>query len=358
MAVGELSSRLSGPIGHLDWVEGRGQHLTFVYVFCSGHGEGGVPVFGALHPSPPAAASSYFPLLLLLLLGAVAAAALLKNNSQPQSKQQEKEKTKQKLVEFPSHYPTSRVESIVPVVTEIKARCRQEEEIKTKPPVSAPSPPQLDIQATDTIDNDDDEETNGGERLSNCSKNSTTHDDENRNSDAKVQNGKIQISNGHEILMSGNGDVGSGEITVNNDNIILNGNNNKANGARNNNTSVTTEPNTANPEISKKDIPQIIIEPFIEPVKELFIEPVSETLRQSAKEYGRVLSKNKLEDQKMQISTEEEIEEPEYITKIKTFKITKWPKFNTADIVQYGPESLLEVLQVVQLQVRGKETNK
>ena len=62
-------------------------------------------------------------------------------------------------------------------------------------------------------------------------------------------------------------------------------------------------------------------------------------------------AKKRLEEGRINASTEEEVEEPEYITKIKTFKITKWPKTNNADVVQHGPDSLLSVLEAVQLQV-------
>lgn len=55
-------------------------------------------------------------------------------------------------------------------------------------------------------------------------------------------------------------------------------------------------------------------------------------------------------DLTINITTEETVEEPDYITKIKTFKITKWPKFNSANIVQHGPDSLLSVLLPLQLQ--------
>ena len=285
-------------------------------------------------------------------MGLLAAAAHLKNSSQSQRKQKEQEKTNQKIIEPPSHYPTSRDESILPDVKEIKVKCHQEE-IQTKRPVSTSSPPQH-VQDIQTKYNDD-KGRHVGNKLSNGVRN---HADENRNSDVKVGNGNIKMSNGLDNIMNGHGDVGNGEITMKCDNKIMNGKLNMENEENRNNNKVTAEPSTAKTAVSKKEIPQIIVEPFIEPVKELYIEPVNEPLRESVKESVRILPKNKLEDHKMQTSTEDEVEEPEYITKIKTFKITKWPKFNTADIVQYGPESLLEVLHVVQLQVGQKETKK
>lgn len=66
-------------------------------------------------------------------------------------------------------------------------------------------------------------------------------------------------------------------------------------------------------------------------------EPI--TVSPKYREYGKI---NK--------ETEETLEEPNYITKIKTFKITKYPKTNTAGIVQHDGDSLVSVLDVVLLQ--------
>merc|ERR1711974_109978 len=68
-AVGGPPSRHSGPIGDVEWVEGRG------------HGEGGVPVFGSIKPTPPSSTTISSSLILLLLVGGVGAAALLKGKT-------------------------------------------------------------------------------------------------------------------------------------------------------------------------------------------------------------------------------------------------------------------------------------
>jgi len=99
-------------------------------------------------------------------------------------------------------------------------------------------------------------------------------------------------------------------------------------------------------------VPEIIVSPEV--VKQ--VDPVpSET--EAAKE--TILTEqrrtpsvktNRLDDLAINLTTVDELEEVDYITKIKTFKITRWPKTHTADLVQHGPESLLSVLLPVQLQ--------
>lgn len=83
-------------------------------------------------------------------------------------------------------------------------------------------------------------------------------------------------------------------------------------------------------------------------VEEIDNKPEPPVIRKS--EISKNPANKRLEEGRINASAEEEVEEPEFITKIKTFKITKWPKTNNADLVQHGPDSLLSVLEAVQLQ--------
>merc|ERR1712181_132842 len=79
-------------------------------------------------------------------------------------------------------------------------------------------------------------------------------------------------------------------------------------------------------------------------------EPVKETVATVQSRRPSVKTTRKFEDSSINLTTVEELEEVDYITKIKTFKITRRPKTHTADLVQHGPDSLLSVLLPLQLQ--------
>merc|ERR1712210_119581 len=80
-------SRHSGPIAEVEWVEGRG------------HGEGGVPVFGSIKPTPPSSTTLSSSLILLLLVGGVGAAALLKGKAASKDEAAKEEKRRARTEE-------------------------------------------------------------------------------------------------------------------------------------------------------------------------------------------------------------------------------------------------------------------
>ena len=100
-------------------------------------------------------------------------------------------------------------------------------------------------------------------------------------------------------------------------------------------------------------VPEIIVSPEV--VKQVVPVPLkAESEKESIPtKQSRTPSvkTNRVEDLSINLTTVDELEEVDYITKIKTFKITRWPKTHTADLVQHGPESLLSVLLPMQLQV-------
>ena len=102
------------------------------------------------------------------------------------------------------------------------------------------------------------------------------------------------------------------------------------------------------PEVAKEVSPNVAKE--VVPVQ-MEAESVKETSPTEQSTKPPVHTKTKFEDLPINLTTVDELEEVDYITKIKTFKITRWPKTHTADLVQHGPESLLSVLLPLKLQV-------
>ena len=100
------------------------------------------------------------------------------------------------------------------------------------------------------------------------------------------------------------------------------------------------------PEVAKEASPEAVEK--IVPVQTK-VESVKETF--STEQSTNPPVKTKFEDLSINLTTVDELEEVDYITKIKTFKITRWPKTHTADFVQHEPDSLLSVLLPLQLQV-------
>merc|ERR1712156_508209 len=96
-------------------------------------------------------------------------------------------------------------------------------------------------------------------------------------------------------------------------------------------------------EETSKTIPEIIVSNIAKKVEPAKIIPTEQARTPSQ-------AKTKFKDLPVNITTVDEVEEVDYITKIKTFKITRWPKTHTADIVQHGPNDLLSVLLPIQLQ--------
>ena len=92
---------------------------------------------------------------------------------------------------------------------------------------------------------------------------------------------------------------------------------------------------TFSPEVAKNIVPVEIEEKIVIPTEQSRSPSV----------------KTRFEDMSINLTTVDELEEVDYITKIKTFKITRWPKTHTVDLVQHGPDSLLSVLLPLQLQV-------
>ena len=337
-------------------------------------------MFGALQPTPlPAATTTYFPFLIILLLGGVAASALINNNSKPQRITREQEERKQEKLVLQQYQPKTKVESIPPVVTEINLMCHQEEgnlNSNIPSPTYTPSLSQhvQDIHRKDTNDNED-EKRDALNKFSNDIIIVEHHTNKNKNSNVTVENKNIKISNGNDILMICKGDVVNGETTTDSDNTTMNGNDKVPTIVKNDKDTVNWEPNNITADYKKeitknciepseesvkeatnKPANELLIEavkkPAREPIQELVNEAVKEAVKENLTEPVRVKQKKILEEQNIQTSTEEEVEEPEYIPQIKMFKITKMPNISTANIVQYGPENLLEVLQVVQFQVR------
>merc|ERR1712079_711805 len=128
-AVGGAPSRHSGPIGDVEWVEGRG------------HGEGGMPVFGAIKPPPPSSSSSISSsLLLLLLAGGVGAAALLRGKTSNAASKDDKRTGEPVIITSPERQqprvaretprlPSTACQDLPPIVLNEK----KEEKEPTKP---------------------------------------------------------------------------------------------------------------------------------------------------------------------------------------------------------------------------------
>jgi len=282
-AVGGPPSRLAGPMGQVEWVEGRG------------HGEGGVPVFGAIEPPPPSATSSS-PLLLLLLLGGLAAAALLKAKTASTSTPTKKEEKERRGREEEQRHPCP------PSVWQPR-----ETKQHTPPPCKAAS-----RKVTESNQKEEEDESKLVNNLMN-------------HVEAELRAETVEEQTQTKNLVP--------TITIT--------------------EVVQATTQAAENEETKQEIitPKITETEHIKEIAEVTKpeEPIIKE-KQVKEEAAKIQPKKAMEDFSINATTEDTVEEPEYITKIKTFKITKWPKFNSANIVQHGPDSLLSVLLPLQLQ--------
>jgi len=293
-AVGGAPSRHSGPIGDVEWVEGRG------------HGEGGMPVFGAIKPPPPSSSSSISSsLLLLLLAGGVGAAALLRGKtSNAASKDDTKvDKRTREPVIIPSterQQPRVARETACPDLPPIVLKEKKEEKEPTKPSTT--------------------KQPNGSLKSNNEERKIET--------EVKEQNQINNEKSKEEKTLLKTSDNAPLPI------IALNGGD-------------TEMKRVTKSEETSKTIPEIIVSQEVSNIANK-VEPAKIIPTEQARTPSQ--TKTKFEDLPINITTVDEVEEVDYITKIKTFKITRWPKTHTADIVQHGPDDLLSVLLPIQLQ--------
>jgi len=302
-AVGGPPSRHSGPIGDVEWVEGRG------------HGEGGVPVFGSIKPTPPSSTTISSSLLLLLLLGGVGLAAVLKgkttSSSVAASKNEAKEDIKRRArteepVDLPSSTERLRPKTFGETPTLSSARPKAsygaEEESKTQemPTKSTNPPKELISSPTPRSELKCEEKT-------------------------KVRN-EIESKTRKEKKT---------EMAKEEDSILA------------------PEEKALEKPAKTRIVPEIIVSPEVaKEVVPVLMEAKSVKKESVATVQSRTPSAKttRFEESSINLTTVEELEEVDYITKIKTFKITRWPKTHTADLAQHGPDSLLSVLLPLQLQ--------
>jgi len=293
-AVGGPPSRHSGPIGDVEWVEGRG------------HGEGGMPVFGAIKPPPPSSSTSISSsLLLLLLAGGVGAAALLRGKTSNAASKDDKrtgepviipspERQQPRVAKETPHLPSTACPDLPPIVLNEK----KEEKEPTKPSAT--------------------KQTNGSFK-SNSIQIETEVKEQNQISNEKSEKEKTILKTSDNAPLP---------------KIALNGGD-------------TEMKRVAKSEETSKTIPEINVSEEVSNIANN-VEPAKIIPTEQARMPSQ--TKTKFEDLPINITTVDEVEEVDYITKIKTFKITRWPKTHTADIVQHGPDDLLSVLLPIQLQ--------
>jgi len=317
----------SGPIGHVHWVEGTDK---------DGHGEGGVPLFGQMYPppSPPLTVSySYTPLMLLLLLGGIGVAIIFKGQT----------------VSLPS--PTVQKSQY-----EESLHCPPIQEQKEKVRDSG-SRPLLPLRISDTDEKDLPLlcSENGGPSL--VSKYSPNYDGPKAGSltksmteetDKVVQQLFPSPSTPIILVTSFPNENNEDEVPTSpcpsekeeQETVIQDPLPEEAVSA------VTTELKDAiyynsmiedSKHINGHDVDNFDLEHTLKPKENVKmdcrLEPVIE-ITEKIINFGK----------------ESQVEEQDYITKIKTFKITKYPKTNTASLSQYGGDALLTVLEVVLLQ--------
>jgi len=301
-AVGGPPSRHSGPIGDVEWVEGRG------------HGEGGVPVFGSIKPTPPSSTTISSSLLLLLLLGGVGLAAVLKgkttSSSVAASKNEAKEDIKRRArTEEPVKLPsTEKLQSktfeqtpTLSAARPIPPYCAEEESNTQEMPTKSTTPPkELISSPTPRVEVKCEEKT-------------------------KVKN-EIETRKEEKTWK---------EMAKEEDSIPA-----------------PEEKALDRPEKLKEKtriVPEIIVSPEVaKKVVPVLME--AESVKETVQSKTPSAKTSRFEDSSINLTTVEELEEVDYITKIKTFKITRWPKTHIADLVQHGPDSLLSVLLPMQLQ--------
>jgi len=306
-AVGGPPSKHSGPIGDVEWVEGRG------------HGEGGVPVFGSIKPTPPSTSTTISSsLLLLLLLGGVGAAALLKGKTAggpvAASKNEEAKEERrgragneepvddlastERLQPKKSCVETTTLSLACPILptSSFREEGKSHEMPTTTPPKEVITSPmsraEVKCEEKTKVKDRNDSETRKEEKI--------------RKEKANEEDTSIPVPKENAV---------EGEVT---------------------------------PKEKTRIVPEIIVSPEV-PKEVVPVQMEAESVNKT--EQSRTPSvKTRFEDLPINLTTVDELEEVDYITKIKTFKITRWPKTHTADLVQHGPESLLSVLLPLQLQ--------
>jgi len=305
-AVGGPPSRHSGPIGDVEWVEGRG------------HGEGGVPVFGSIKPTPPSSTTLSSSLILLLLVGGVGAAALLKGKAASKDESAKEEKRRDRTEE-PVVPPSSteRLQTtllstrpIPPSSVEKENKTQEKTTTSTTPPealITSPAP--------------------GAEVK--CEEKRKVKNESETKKEEEIWKEKAKEEERKSVLKE---DPVEGQAKTR---IV---------------PEIIVSPEVAkevSPEVAKEVSPNVAKE--VVPVQ-MEAESVKETSPTEQSTKPPVQTKTKFEDLPINLTTVDELEEVDYITKIKTFKITRWPKTHTADLVQHGPESLLSVLLPLKLQ--------
>ena len=272
-----------------------------------GHSEGGVPVFGSIKPTPPSSTSLSTSLLLLLLAGGVGAAALFKGNSVAISKNENKDDKSRARTEEPVDTPTTEILHPKTKQETLSLACSMpspfvKEDKKTQTPISPPN----ELLPTPKVEEKCEEKTNLENEIESQSRKT-----EKTKKDKTIEENDSQPAVEKKMMDES---------------------------AKLKEKTSTVPEITFSPEVAKNIVPVEIEEKI---VKEAF--PTEQSRSPSVK--------TRFEDLSINLTTVDELEEVDYITKIKTFKITRWPKTHTVDLVQHGPDSLLSVLLPLQLQV-------
>ena len=281
-------------------------------------------MFGSIKPTPPSSTSLSSSLILLLLVGGVGAAALLKGKtagpvaaSKDEAAKEEKRRARtEEPVVLPSSTerlqpkPDKETPSL-PSAHPIPASSVKEESKTQEMPTKSTTPPKALIPFPGPEAELKYEKKN---KVKNESESETRIEVEIRKEKAKEEES--------EPVLKENAMEGPAKKTRIVPEIIV------------------------SPEVSKEVSPEIAIESAP-------IQMEAESLKESfpTEQSTKPPVKTKFEDLPINLTTGDELEEVDYITKIKTFKITRWPKTHTADLVQHGPDSLLSVLLPLKLQV-------
>ena len=266
-------------------------------------------MFGSIKPTPPSSSTLSSSLILLLLVGGVGAAALLKGKAASKDESAKEEKRRDRTEE-PVVPPSSteRLRPTLPSARPIPPSSVEKENKTQEITTTSTTPPEALIPAPAPG-----AEVKCEEKRKVKNESETKKKEEIRNEKAKEEERKSVLK---EDPVEGRAKIRIvPEIIV-------------------------------SPEVAKEvslDVAKevVTVQMEAEPVKETF--PTEQSTKPPVK--------TKFEDLPINLTTVDELEEVDYITKIKTFKITRWPKTHTADLVQHGPESLLSVLLPLKLQV-------
>merc|ERR1712032_1633411 len=270
------------------------------------------PVFGSIKPTPPSSTSISSSLLLLLLLGGVGVAAVLKGKSassknevasKNEAREEKRRARAEEQVDLPSterlQYKPCEESPTLSSTCPIHSSCiKEEHKTQEMPTKSTTTLKELITSPTATA------EVKCKEKTKVTNESETRIEEKTRKEKAKEEESMPVLEGAAKLK----------EETRIVPKIIV------------------------SPEVVKQVVPVPL---KAESVKETILTEQCRT--PSAKT-------NRVEDLSINLTTVDELEEVDYITKIKTFKITRWPKTHTADLVQHGPESLLSVLLPMQLQ--------